>query len=535
MNKLSYVLLFLPYLFTLSLSAQVPDSIWTGAFGGAGDEVIGLNSPNSFGNNMASAAFDALDGTSYLATSSSSTVIYGRANAGSEDVMLIHLDQNGDTLWVKVFGGSGVDRVSKVRSVSSGGVILVGFTTSNNGAFTGNHGAYDGFMMRISSEGSVLWTKLYGGSNNDYLYDVVENPAGNFVACGEAVSSDGDLSAAGNGLAWVLFATGVSGNMGFCVAPVGPNGASANGLENFTVIRRLNDGSGYLLSGFTSPDFNNFNLDDIWVCKINFTGAVLWNKTYGSTDGRDGSGALLDMGSGEFMIVGVLGGAGGYPTYRGGNGDGFVIRCNAAGDTLWTRSYGGTDWDFFHDAVVDQESNVYLAGFSRSTNQLLVGQPQFGLADYWLVKINANGDTLYTKRMGGSEFDAATGIAYSDVEDDFILTGRSNSSNGWISGANGGRDMWAIRFQNIVTLFGSKESSAPHPYPNPFNDELFVNTPFENTQFTLRDIAGKTIFEQRVYSIGAHSIKPPMHLNTGVFFLEISNEQDKKIYRLYKD
>jgi len=517
-----------------SMLAQSPDSLWTGSFGGAADEVAGTNSPNSFGNNMASAAFDAIDGTMYLASYSASSTVYGRNNAGSDDVLLIHLDQNGDTLWTKLIGGAGSDRLSRVRSVSTGGVILVGFTTSTTGVFAGNHGGYDGFMMRINSEGTIVWTKVYGGSSNDYLYDVVENPAGNFVACGEAVSSDGDLSAAGNGLAWVLFATGVSGNMGFCVAPIGPNGSSANGLENFTVIRRLNDGSGYLLSGFTSPDFNNFNLDDIWVCKINFTGAVLWNKTYGSTNGRDGSGALLDMGGGEFMIVGVLGGNGGYPSYRGGNGDGLVIRCNAAGDTLWTRSYGGTDWDFFHDAVTDQEQNVYLAGFSRSTNQQLTGQPAFGLADYWLVKINAIGDTLYTLKMGGSEFDAATGIACTGLEDDILITGRSNSNNGWVSGANGGRDMWAVRLQNITTQNISINDGVSYPYPNPFHEELFINNIHSETNIKIRDIAGKLIHEQRVLSIGSQKIRFPLTQQTGIYFLEISNETERKLHRIYK-
>lgn len=512
-------------LFASYINAQGPDSLWTRSFGGAADEVAGTNSPNSFGNNMASAAFDAVDGTMYLASYSASPVVYGKNNAGSDDVLLIHLDQNGDTLWTKLIGGAGSDRLSRVRSISTGGVILVGFTTSSTGVFAGNHGGYDGFMMRINSDGTILWTKVYGGSSNDYLYDVVENPAGNFVACGEAVSSDGDLSAAGNGLAWVLFATGVSGNMGFCVAPVGPNGASANGLENFTVIRRLNDGSGYLLSGFTSPDFNNFNLDDIWVCKINFTGAVLWNKTYGSTNGRDGSGALLDMGSGEFMIVGVLGGNGGYPTYRGGNGDGFVIRCNAAGDTLWTRSYGGTDWDFFHDAVADQELNVYLAGFSRSSNQQLTGQPVYGLADYWLVKINANGDTLYTKRMGGSEFDAATGIACSGLEDDILLTGRSNSNNGWIHGANGGRDMWAVRLQNLVTSAQENAYASMLPFPNPFEAEIFVDVKHDNTRLYIRDLSGKSLIEMPETGKGLQKIQVHGELKSGLYFLEIRSKE----------
>ncbi len=515
--------------------AQGPDSLWTGSFGGAGDEVTGTNSVNSSGNNMASAAFDALDGTIYLATYSASSIVYGQNSSGSDDVLLVHLNQSGDTLWTRLIGGSGSERVFKVRSVSSGGVILAGFTSSNNGNFTGNHGATDGFLMRVSASGDILWSKLYGGSSNDYLYDVAENPAGNFVACGESASSDGDLAQAGIGLAWVVFASGVSGNMSFCVAPIGPNGASANGLENFTLIRRLNDGSGYLLSGFTSPDFNNFNLDDIWVCKINFMGTVLWNKTYGSSNGRDGSGALIDLGDGEFLIAGMLGGNGGYPIYRGGNGDGFVIRCNAAGDTLWTKSYGGSDWDFFHDAVADNNGNVYLAGFSRSINQQLEGQPAYGLADYWLVKINSNGDTLYTKKIGGSEFDAATGIACTGIEDDIIVTGRTNSSNGWVSGNNGGRDMWAVRFKDIVTQDLSLIVEAGHPYPNPFTDEVFFNIATDNNTIQLKDLSGRVIKTASVFERGVIRLDVSANLNPGLYFLNVQSSKGLQVFRMVKN
>lgn len=485
---------------SLNARAQGPDSTWTRSLGGPGIEVAGTNSPNSSGNNMASAAIDLVDGSTYVATYTASTTVYGQVNAGGDDILVVKLDALGDTVWTRLLGGSGTDRVYRIRAVSTGGIIAAGSTASNNGDMTGNNGGFDGFLMRISSDGALQWVQLYGGSSDDRLYDVTENLVGNFVAVGEALSVNGDLAGAGNGLAWVVFATGISGIMAFCEAPVGPNGTNPNGLENFTMVERLADGSGYLLSGFTSPNFNDPNSDDIWVCKMNFLGTVLWNRTYGSTNARDGSGALLDMGNGEFMIAGVLGGNGGYPSYRGGNGDGFVIRCDAAGDTLWTRTYGGTDWDFFHDATTDAQGHVYLAGFSRSTDQQLAGQPAFGLADYWLVKIDADGDTLYTKRMGGGGFDAATAIACSGQEDDLILAGRSDSNDGWVHGNNGQRDLWAVRLRNLSTSLPEMNAGTMVAYPNPTNGtvQISAGTNMLGAPFAVHDAQGRVAMTSTV-------------------------------------
>jgi hypothetical protein len=507
--------------------AQAPDSLWSHCFGGAGTEVAGTNSPNNNGNNMASAAFDAIDGTSYLATYSSSASVYGRTNAGSDDILLIHLDQNGDTLWTKLLGGSGIDRVYRIRAVSTGGIIMAGSSDSNNGTFSGagNHGSNDGYLMRINSAGQILWVKQYGGSSIDFLYDIAENPAGNFVAAGESASSDGDLSGAGNGLAWVVFVNGQNGTLSNSVAPNGPNSSNPNGLENFTIIKRLADGTGYLLGGFTSPDFSNFNLDDIWVCKMNFAGTVIWNKTYGSNNARDGAGAILDMGNGEFMITGMLGGNGGYPAYRGGNGDGFVLRCNANGDTLWTKTYGGTDWDFFHDAIMDNDTNIYLAGFSRSNNQQLASQPAFGLADYWVLKVNQNGDTLYTKRMGGSAFDAATGIACSGLADDLLICGRTESNDSWVNGNNGGRDLWAVRLNNISTGISLENKNQTLLFPNPAADKVYLQfSDLSQKRIQIKDLSGRILLSLNPGSQGSIGIELPPDWARGLYFVDIQSK-----------
>jgi hypothetical protein len=498
MQKITF-LIFFSFCFFHTYSQT--DSLWTRSLGGPGTEVAGTNSPNNFGNNMCASAIDAIDGGIYLTTYTPQAGGWVTTNNGNDDVWVIKLNSNGDTLWTRVFGGAESDRSYRVRAVSTGGCIVVGRTGSNTGVFSSNNGQTDGFLIRLDASGNVIWSRCYGGSQQDYLYDVAENPAGNFVACGEAGSNNGDLTGTGSGLAWVIFVNGATGAPVQSVAPQGPSSSSPNFLENFTIITRLADGSGYLCSGFTSPDFNNFNLDDIWVAKISFNGTVLWSKKYGSTNARDGSGALLDAGNNEFFIVGMLGGSGGFPNYLGGPGDGFLLKCDAStGDTIWTKNYGGSVWDYFNDGFIDNNGDLYIAGFSNSTNGWLSNHSSFGLADYWVLKLNSNGDTIYTKRFGGSDFDAAMSIAGSGMPDEFVVCGRSNSNDGWVWGNNGGRDMYVACFGSVPTsLVKERKGFSSNVYPNPANDQvnLQISSEFQgNCRITINDLSGRTI-EQR--------------------------------------
>lgn len=504
------------------------DSLWTRSYGGPGIEAAGTMSTNNLGNNMSGIAIDKVDNGIYVTTYTNQAGGWINNNFGSDDIWLIKLNQNGDTLWTRVLGGTGTERSYKVRAVSAGGCILAGRSDSNSGLFAGNFGQTDGILIRVDANGNVLWSKCYGGSEQDYLYDVVENPAGNFVACGETGSNDGNLAGTGSGLAWVLFVNGTNGNFSQSVCPEGPNSSSPGFLENFTVIKRLNDDSGYVLGGFTSPDFNNFNQDDIWILKLTFSGQVLWSKKYGSTNARDGLGALVDLGNNQLFAVGMLGGNGGYPNYGGGPADGFLLKIDAAnGDTVFTKLYGGTDWEYFNDAIADNQGNTYMAGFSRSTNGFFTGLPNFGLADNLVVKINNAGDTIYTLKYGGSDFDALLSIAGNGTPDEFAVCGRTNSNNGWITGNNGNRDIHVAKFENITTSIEKNIEFSYDIFPNPSNGNLYINiNSTENSVFAeWFDLTGKKVI--------AYNLKNGInqcdlnHLPKGFYFCTIKSGQNQ--------
>ena len=127
--------------------------------------------------------------------------------------------------------------------------------------------------------------------------------------------------------------------------------------------------------------------------------------------------------------------------------------------------------------------------------------------------------------MGGSEFDAATGIACSGLEDDILLTGRSNSNNGWIHGANGGRDMWAVRLQNLVTSAQENAYASMLPFPNPFEAEIFVDVKHDNTRLYIRDLSGKSLIEMPETGKGLQKIQVHGELKSGLYFLEIRSKE----------
>ena len=491
-------IVLLPFLlFTSYSSAQAPDTLWTRSYGSSANEVAGQMSVNSFGNNMASAAFDALDGGLYVCTYTPGNDGWVNANNGDDDIWVLKLDANGDTLWTRILGGSGIDRVYRMRAVTTGGVVLAGRTTNGAGLCTGFQGQTDGLLVRLDASGNTVWSRCMGGSDQDYVYDVAENPVGNFVACGESNSSNGDLAGAGNGLAWVQIVNGQSGAPVVSFAPLGPNGSNPDALENFTIVTRMATESAYLLGGFTSPSFSDFNLDDIWVAKMDFLGNVLWSRSYGSSNARDGSAALVELPDGGFIIAGLLGGNGGFPQYLGGPGDGLLIRCDTDGNVVWSRSYGGSDWEYFNDAILDADGNLLVGGFSRSTNGILTNTTAYGNADHWLLKVApSTGDTLWTKRMGGPNFDAATGIANNGITNEVALVGRSDGTGGWISGNNGGRDLWVARLSgDVSTSVQDQPSRSSVLYPNPANNRMELITEQGIQHLRVLDPGGRTLLE----------------------------------------
>ncbi|MCX7743488.1 MAG: T9SS type A sorting domain-containing protein [Flavobacteriales bacterium] len=519
-----YIIFFLIIsAFQLELLAQA-DTVWTRSYGGSSDEAVGLSLMNNFGSPGLN--LDVNGNGIFFTSSSLSSDGLVRANYGSEDVWVVKLDHNGDTLWSKILGGSDFDRPSSIKALADGSCVIAGRTLSNNGFFVGNHGGYDGFVVRLDDNGNVLWKKLYGGSEMDYLYDVIWTSDNHLLVCGETGSNDGDLAGTGTGLSWVMKLNASNGNILWSKTYVGPNGNFSDALENFYRILELHDGSGYVAAGYTVADFNNINGDDIYIHKIDTGGQSVWFKKVGSTNGGEGLGGLANAKHGAFYIAGRLAGDQGNDVtdgYHGGNSDVWLLKIDTYGNKLWDKSFGGTDWEFAYDISVDSMGYVYLGGFTRSTNND-ASDPGFGLQDFWVIKTDSAGNMVWNKKMGGSQNDVLHALKI--YHHQIIVMGRTNSSDAWIHHSWGGRDIWVAKLLQADGLnIGESKGIRFCLFPNPGFDiiQLFTEQPIKYWElFTVNGI--KVNYSNSQYM---HVINLPQ----GVYFANVLLCNGKTIHQ----
>ena len=172
------------------------------------------------------------------------------------------------------------------------------------------------------------------------------------------------------------------------------NEVSLGGLnvDRGTSIRQTND-NGYIVLGY-SNDLSGIGGYDICAIKLDSVLHVEWKKTYGGSDWDFGN-CIRQTSDGGYIICGG--------TYSYGNGDEdyFLIKTNEIGDTLWTRTYGGLFQDEAKSVVETADGGYVVTGFSMSNDTL---------GDFYTIKTNNTGDTLWTHTFGGTKMDLANDI-----------------------------------------------------------------------------------------------------------------------------
>ena len=134
-------------------------------------------------------------------------------NHGSKDFWVVKLDMNGKIIWQKALGGTYGDEAYSVQQTSDGGYIVVGGTWSNDGNVSGNHGSGDAWVVKLDNNGNIIWQKALGGSNNDWAYSVQQTADGGYIVAGYTESNDGDVSRNHGGTDFWLVKLDSNGNI----------------------------------------------------------------------------------------------------------------------------------------------------------------------------------------------------------------------------------------------------------------------------------------------------------------------------------
>jgi hypothetical protein len=110
------------------------------------------------------------------------------------DYWIVKLSVSGAIQWEKSFGGSDNDMAQTIWQTADGGYVVGGWTFSNDGDVTLNHGGWDSWLIKLGNSGSIQWQRTYGGSTDDQMYSIQQTLDGGYITANNSWSNDGDVS-----------------------------------------------------------------------------------------------------------------------------------------------------------------------------------------------------------------------------------------------------------------------------------------------------------------------------------------------------
>ena len=313
---------------------------------------------------------------------------------GGYDAWLIKVDEEGNEIWNKTYGGSKGDTIYDILETIDG-YILIGETSS-----FGN-GGYDAWLIKVDEEGNEIWNKTYGGNDDDAFFDILEIKDGYLITGG--TQSFGTpfgnvwlikVDKEGNEI-WNKTYGGKKHEIGYCI-------------KDTT--------NGYVIAGITSS-FGNGGYD-AWLIKVDKEGNEIWNKTYGGKEEEYAT--CIDSISDGYIMVGT------YISYEKGIYDAWIRKIDEEGKEMWNKTYGGYYADAFNCVRAEENGYTIVGGYNLYM--------EMGYA--WIVKVDREGNIIWNKTVGGRKNDYAW--TFVKNEDKYAVIG-STSSFG-----NGGYDAWFI-------------------------------------------------------------------------------------------
>ena len=363
------------------------------------------------------------------------------------DFWLFKTDSDGNLLWSKTYGGSNDDQGQKVVATQDGGLAIVGFSMSSDGDATQNAGIQDKWILKLDASGNVLWEKSFGFSGSDQAFSVIATSDNGLMMVGflDITASGGE----GND-----FANATQHGVGeFWAHKLDSNGnlvwrryfGGTNNDRAYDVIETPDNG--YIIAGAAeSADFDITNPKgsyDFWIIKVDNSGNLIWQKSYGGSE-IDIAYAITRTNDGNYVVVGDVRSTDGDISNSLGNADLWIIEINGNGDLIWEKTYGGTGFDTARGVYPAQDGGFFVAGSTRSTDVDITNS--YGQNDFWVLKLNTSGALQWQSTFGGSDLDFAYDIIQT-TDGKVIAVGNTSSTDAQVANNNGATDGWIVKLQ----------------------------------------------------------------------------------------
>jgi len=237
------------------------------------------------------------------------------------------------------------------------------------------------------------WTHTYGGTSWDFGRSVQQTSDGGYIVVGETESY-------GAGYQDIyLIKTDGDGNTDWS--------HTYGGLDNEfgNSVQQTSDG-GYIIVGYTFS--YGVGSTDVYLIKTDGNGNVSWSKTYGGTS-QDYGNSVWQTSDGGYIITGVT------ESYGAGIEDVYLIKTDGNGNVSWSKTYGGTSYEYGNSVQQTSDGGYIIAGYTNSFGE-----------NFYLIKTDGNGDTTWTKTYGGTSDDYGCEVQQTS-DGGYIIVGYTNS------------------------------------------------------------------------------------------------------------
>jgi len=306
------------------------------------------------------------------------------ASKGESDYLIVKYDTNFNLTWSKLYGGTSTEIAKSIAQTNDDGYIVSGYTKSNDLDVVGNHGQRDLWILKLDSSGNIQWKKTFGFVGDDESFSIIQTKDGGYFTCGYL-----DVTASGG-----------------------------QGNDN----------------GFRS---SSHGIGDYWGIKLNADGEFIWRRFFGGFN-NDKAFSIIETSNGDFIMAGAAESIDVDISNPKGGYDIWVVRISNTGNLIWEKSFGGSETEDCFKIINSNDGNFFVLGNTRSNDQDVSNN--HGFADIWLLKITPNGDLIWEKTYGGSQFDSASSII--PLQDgNFMISGNTRSD-----------DIYEIKGQNDILI-----------------------------------------------------------------------------------
>lgn len=320
------------------------------------------------------------------------------------DGWLVRVDAEGSILWQKSLGTAKGEWIDHAEPTPDGGFILVGICDWTPGGG-------DGWVVRLDDEGKVLWQYTLGGEGYDELLGAAATPDGGFILSGYTFSAG-----AGGSDLW-LVKMSARGAVEWQRTYGGP---LYEGASFALPVRRTSDGGYVIVSAGEGTDPAGLEGAELWVLKVRAGGEVEWAYAYGGPGLEYGFG-VQEASNGDLLVAGTT------TSFGSGGTDFWILRLDSRGRAVWQQTFGGEGEDYAYWIREISGNDLLVCGITDSFGA--------GGVDYWLLRLRSDGRGVWQRTYGGPDHEWAYAMqAWETPDRGLVVAGstRRGNQDGWI-------------------------------------------------------------------------------------------------------